>query len=69
MKEKHIKLIVHILRILIAAPAAYFLGEYLQWERFMLLLLYFGVYMVVSLILEMIRKSIFPYQPEDEPKL
>jgi hypothetical protein len=66
MNEKVLQITVHILRIAIAAPVGYYLGEYLGWERFMLLLLYFGTYMVVSLLIEMLRKSIFPYPDEDD---
>jgi predicted MFS family arabinose efflux permease len=66
MNEKALQITVHILRIGIAAPLGYYLGEYLAWERFMLLLLYFGTYMVVSLLIEMLRKSIFPYPEEDD---
>ncbi len=59
MNEKYVSILINILRILIAAPIAYCLGEYLQWKRFMLIALYFGVYMVVSLLIEMIRQAIW----------
>ncbi|MEA2042749.1 MAG: hypothetical protein U9N85_09390 [Bacteroidota bacterium] len=70
-KEKTINLIVQILRIVIAAPVGYIIGEHLQWTNFMKILLYFGVYIVVSLLLEGIKQAIFknsskPEQTEED---
>ncbi len=58
MNPKNAQIIIQILRIGISAPVGYYLGKRLQWENFMLIGLYFGVYMVVSLLIEIIRNNI-----------
>ena len=69
MSPKISNMLIQILRIAIAAPTAYFIGDYLKWENFMLLLLYFGVYIVVSMIIEGIRMEVLKRRKPNDVKI
>ncbi len=56
-KNKTLNLLKHILRIVISAIISFIVLYFYQFETFLNIMLFFGIYLVVSLVLEKIFKS------------
>jgi len=56
-KNKTLNLVKHTLRILISAIISFIVLYFYQFDTFLNIMLFFGIYLVVSLILEKILKS------------